>query len=296
MIRVCAGDHICLHVEVPQSASEQVGEMLEECGAVAVTFSSAGDEAAFDVASPQPPRWREVRVFGLFDAGADVHAAGDRIAGSFGAVRCSTELLPQRDWARDSLAGFRPHQVGRSLWVCPSWCQPADPGATNIVLDPGLAFGTGQHATTSLCLEWISRHLPGDALVVDYGCGSGILAIAALMRGARLAWGVDIDPRALSASVANAARNQVADRYSALPPDSLPDELRADVVFANIFANVLLDMRIVLSQLVAPNGLILLTGILTEQESSVIAGYAGDFGFSVRQRDGWTLLVGRKQT
>ena len=180
--------------------------------------------------------------------------------------------------------------------MCPSWCEPPDPRATNIVLDPGLAFGTGQHTTTSMCLDWISRHLPADARVVDYGCGSGILAIAALMLGARYAWGVDVDPRALSASAANAARNRVADRYSALAPGSLPDEMQADVVFANIFANVLLDMQTVLSQLVAPNGLILLTGILIEQEPRVIAGYASGFHFRVQQRDGWTLLVGRKQT
>lgn len=290
-----AADHYCLHAEVPQAASHRLGELMEACGAVAVTFTSADDEAAFDIATPQTPRWPVVRVSGLFAAETDAQTVRNRIAADFSAARCAMEAVPERDWARDSLANFQPRQFGDGLWVCPSWCTPPYPEATNVVLDPGLAFGTGQHATTSMCLDWISRHLPAGARVVDYGCGSGILAIAALKKGARYAWGVDVDPRALSASTDNAVQNRVADRYAALAPEAVPDGLHADVVFANIFANVLLDRQAALSQLVAPNGLILLTGILIEQEARVLASYDRQFRFTTTQSDGWVLLVGHKQ-
>ncbi len=179
--------------------------------------------------------------------------------------------------------------------MCPSWTTPPDPQATNIVLDPGLAFGTGSHATTAMCLQWLAGAELVGQTVLDYGCGSGILAIAALKLGATRVIAVDIDPRALSATRDNARLNQVADaRLQILAPEQLPDDTRADIIVANILAGTIVELAPVLTRTLARGGTILLSGILESQMDKVQSAFDPGFHFAARQRDEWGLLVGRR--
>jgi ribosomal protein L11 methyltransferase len=218
------------------------------------------------------------------------------------------ETLDDRAWEREWLRDFKPMRFGRRLWICPAGQVPTlgpgdDPSeVVRIDLDPGLAFGTGTHPTTRLCLEWLDANLPGrePGTVLDYGCGSGVLAIAALMLGATQAAGVDIDPQALLASAQNAERNHVRlDLQLASDPDTDPQRnpsLRpADLVLANILAGPLVELAPRLAELVRPGGRIVLAGLLAEQAGSVTAAYRPWFDIALSAtRDGWTLISGRR--
>ena len=205
-----------------------------------------------------------------------------------------SELVDQ-DWERVWLSGFEPTQVGQDLWVCPSWLTPPVAEAVNLTIDPGLAFGTGTHPTTAMCLHWLDQHRPHDKLVVDYGCGSGILAVAALRLGASRAWGVDIDPHAISASTQNAGRNGVADRFNACQMPGLPEGLRVDLLIANILSKVLIDLRYTLTALVGRRGTLLLTGVLHDQTQEVRDAFAPNFQFEQIRHDEWSMLVGNRR-
>ena len=185
-------------------------------------------------------------------------------------------------------------QFGANLWVVPSWLTPPEPDAANVVLDPGMAFGTGTHATTAMCLEWLATHPPRDLEVIDYGCGSGILAIAALKLGAAHALGIDTDPQALTVSYENAERNQVIEQLVLCLPDAAPARSSADVLLANILAGPLVQLASRLTALVRPGGTLILSGLLANQAEEVEAAYAAHFAMERRVRDGWAMLVGRK--
>lgn len=284
-----------LRFQVVRGRADALNEALDELGALSVTWENAGKDEYFEVAYPREPDWRYVHVTGLFEASADpgllVRAVNERLG---------EQLIPQvktletQDWERAWMSGFEPRRYGRDLWVCPSWSAPPDPNATNILIDPGLAFGTGDHPTTALCLEWITESAWPGRTVMDYGCGSGILAIASLLKGADYAYGVDVDPRALSASALNAARNGVDGRYQALVPGDLPAGLEVDVVIANILSNVLIELRDDLFHATRPEGQLLLTGILEDHAPRVKAAFEPMFAFETRVREGWSLLIARK--
>lgn len=190
---------------------------------------------------------------------------------------------------------FQPMQFGRRLWIVPSWHAAPEPDAVNLLLDPGLAFGTGTHPTTALCLEWLDAQQLQDLDVIDFGCGSGILAIAALLLGARKVCGTDIDIQALEASRDNAQRNQIVDeRFSLYLPDQMPQE-PADILVANILAGPLVSLASQLTSLVKPGGLIALSGILAEQTEDILAAYKDNFALDpVAERDGWIRVSGRR--
>ena len=204
------------------------------------------------------------------------------------------EQIEDKDWEREWMDNFHPMQFGKRLWICPSWREVPDPKAVNVMLDPGLAFGTGTHPTTALCLEWLDGLGLQGKTVIDFGCGSGILAIAALKLGAKSAVGIDIDPQAILASRNNAEQNGVADRLQLCLSDERPSDLNADVVVANILAGPLKELYPVISQLVKPNGDLGLSGILATQAQSVCNVYAEGFVLAlVAEREEWCRITGK---
>ena len=272
-------------------------ELLEALGALSVTTHRAEGDDHFDLAEPVYHIWEQTRVGGLFDGSSELKPVVDSIVRIFEDATddLSIERFDDQDWERSWLERFQPIEVGKNLWICPSWRTPPAPRATNLVLDPGLAFGTGTHATTALCLDYLSRHKPVDSVVVDYGSGSGILAIAGLLLGARFAVANDIDPLALVATRANAERNGVSGSLVTCSPeqtaDYLPDESAgADLVIANILAEALIELNQPIGSLIKPGGALLLSGILSHQADQVRSAYP-QFRFQTYIRDEWCLLA-----
>ena len=242
-----------------------------------------------------PEAWPQSLITALYAQDADplqIVAAACAQAGLQPLPEYRTQLLEDEDWVRLSQSQFEPIRISDRLWIVPSWASAPDTDAINLVLDPGLAFGTGSHPTTRLCLQWLERTVRGGERVLDYGCGSGILAIAALRLGAREALGVDVDPQALVAARANAARNRVDARF--VNTETAPD-FQADLVAANILANPLILLAPLLAGAVRERGRIALSGILETQAEEVMAAYAPWFALRVGASDeGWVLLEGRR--
>ena len=287
-----------LRVVVAAEVAEPLADLLSAAGALAVSLEDAGDEPLFEPAPDTTPLWSDTAVTALLAAETDIAALYQAVADAFGAETRNwtwrQHALADQDWARVWLTQFKPLDFGNGLWVCPSWETPPAPDATNVILDPGCAFGTGHHATTALCLEWLSRESVAGAHVIDYGCGSGILAIAALKRGAATAVGVDIDAEALAISRANAAINAVAARYEASLASDFVVARTGDVVFANILAGPLVALAPLLTALVAPRGVLILSGMLTSQVAEVSAAYAPTFALAVSTRGEWALIAARR--
>jgi ribosomal protein L11 methyltransferase len=204
--------------------------------------------------------------------------------------------LEDKDWAREWMENFHPVQFGEKLWICPSWRDVPDPEAVNVMLDPGLAFGTGTHPTTSLCLKWLDSLDIKGKTVVDFGCGSGILGIAALKLGAAHMHGIDIDPQALLASKDNAGRNDVEDKISVYLPNNQPN-MQADIVLANILAVTLRELRSIITEYCKPGGKLVLSGILATQAEQINALYSEDFVMEPIAIEGeWARVSGQKKT
>lgn len=292
---------LALTLEVTARHSEPLSDALMELGAVSVEMQDAragtpAEKPLFaEPAWDAVPTWEAVRILALFDQDADLEhivAAATEAAGLPGVPAFGVEQIPEQDWVSATQSQFPPIPVSPRLWIVPTWHEPPDPGAVNLILDPGLAFGTGSHPTTRLCLRWLDSNIRGGEHVLDYGCGSGILAIAALKLGAGRALGVDIDPRAVEASRANAARNGVAAEFH--PPDAAP-RTAADVVVANILANPLMVLAPVLAQATRPGGKIALSGILADQARDVRACYSQWFSMDETLEDeDWVLLAGAR--
>jgi len=262
-------------------ADAQAGTALERA-----VFAEPGAESAV---------WPRCRVSALFAADADLaRALGAALAAAdvADAASASIDRLEDADWVRESQRQFEPLRVGERLWIVPTWHEPPQPQATNIVLDPGAAFGTGSHPTTRLCLAWLERRLERGDSVLDYGCGSGILAIAAMKLGAAEATAVDIDPLALEAARYNARRNSVALRVVDAHRDAAG---AADITLANILANPLRMLAPIIASHTRPGGWIVLSGILAEQAGDVCAAYERWAALEIAAREGeWVLVAGRK--
>jgi ribosomal protein L11 methyltransferase len=267
-------------------------------GALAVTLADAADDPVLEPAPGTTPLWKSVRLSALFPAGADGPALVATLAGGLGLppTQFGCEQVADRAWEREWLRDFRPMRFGRRLWICPGGQAAPDPGATVIELDPGLAFGTGSHPTTAMCLEWLDAADLAGKSVLDYGCGSGVLSLAALRLGAASACAVDIDPQALLATRENAARNHVAARLEVAGAADLPQG-SWDVVLANILAGPLIALAPMLANRTRSGGEIVLGGMLDTQAESVAAAYGPWFHMSLlSRRDGWTALSGRRRT
>ncbi len=284
-----------LKIDTSAEMAESLGDMLSGNGAQAVTFVDAKDTPMYEPKPGEVMLWPDTQVVGLFDASDDMPAIIKRLGQSklLGPdFHYALEPLEDKDWEREWMDNFHPMQFGQRLWICPSWREVPDPDAVNVMLDPGLAFGTGTHPTTSLCLRWLDALDVTDNTVVDFGCGSGILAIAALKLGAKSVVGIDIDPQALQASMDNAGRNQVEDRLSVFLPKDQPT-LEADVVMANILSGPLLELRPVITAYCRPGGRLVLSGILAEQIPAIEAAYSEDFTLDPSAVDGeWARVSG----
>jgi ribosomal protein L11 methyltransferase len=286
--------------DTTRDEAQRLSDALEEAGALSVSLEGADAEPLFETDWHDVTQvWKQTRVVALFSEDTDVLAAMRMVATLLrlpAVPKFKTETVADQDWVRVWMDRWRPMHFGANLWVVPSWLSPPEPDAANIILDPGMAFGTGTHATTAMCLEWLATHPPRDLDVIDYGCGSGILAIAALKLGAARALGTDTDPQALTVSQENAERNQVTGRFALCLPDAVPVNTNADVVLANILAGPLVQLAPRLTALVRPDGRLVLSGLLANQADEVEAAYAADFVLERRVHDGWAMLTGRKTT
>jgi ribosomal protein L11 methyltransferase len=282
-------------VNVGRGDPSAVEAVLTSLGAWSVTLEDAADDPVLEPAPGETPLWPTVRLRALFAADADreaIDAALSAVLPSTAAL--SFELLPDRAWEREWLRDFRAMRFGKRLWVCPTGASADDPCAVEVVLDPGLAFGTGGHPTTALCLEWLDGRELGGQRVIDYGCGSGILAIAALRLGAAQALAFDIDHQALLATRENAQRNGVAERLQIVgtPPQG---PACCDILLANILAGPLTELAGRFAALLRPGGQIALSGLLSDQVASVVAAYRPWFMIGAAAlRDGWALLGGER--
>ncbi|HEY0633763.1 MAG TPA: 50S ribosomal protein L11 methyltransferase [Gammaproteobacteria bacterium] len=273
-------------------------DLLSEQGAAAVTMVDSADQPLFEPAVGTTPLWNNTRVVGLFETDVDLDAVLLELA----AARAPEPLPPLRieqledkDWNRAWMDTFQPMRFGERVWIVPSWHTPPDERGVNILLDPGLAFGTGTHPTTRLCLEWLDAHPPRNAKVIDYGCGSGILAIAAALLGAESVLCIDNDPQALIATRDNAERNKVAGKLTAMLPESA-SEAPCDLLLANILAGPLMELAEKFSRLVKPQGHVVLSGILPEQAEAVRESYLPWFAMAVPvEHDGWIRLEGQRK-
>ena len=288
--------HLQLTIDIGKLDPAPVEDALFELGAVSVTLEDAADDPVLEPAPGATPLWPTVVVKALFDAGSSPDAIRSALAQALpGAPDPRFELLADKAWEREWLKDFRPMRFGRRLWVCPGGMSAGDADAIRVELDPGLAFGTGTHPTTALCLEWLDARPPEGRQVVDYGCGSGILAIAAALLGAQDILAMDIDPQALLATRENAARNRVLARIAVTADPTLPPA-SADVLLANILAGPLVELAPRFAQAVRPGGLLALSGLLAEQAAAVTAAYQPWFDIgTTATREGWTLLAGRRR-
>ncbi len=285
---------------------EPLEDLLLELGAQAVTVEDAADEPVLEPEPGSTPLWSDSRLTALFPAETEVDTLvlglqqALPLPGVDQLPAWSTDLLEEKDWVRAWMDHYHPLQFGRRLWICPSWQSPPDPEAVNLLLDPGLAFGTGTHPTTSLCMRWLNDLAEADALqgrtILDFGCGSGVLGIAALLLGADRMIGVDIDPQAVTATRQNAERNSVApDRYDVMLPDVLPTETRADIILANILAGPLIELAPTLARHLKPDGQLALSGIIRSQVDAVSAAYDGILTqIEVTYQDDWARITGRR--
>ena len=282
---------------VDSTEVERISGFLEAFLASAVTTENAGDDEFYEVAFPGIPDWEKVRVTALFDERVDLDPIVEFVKDQFPDQEVPVQIskLVDQDWERVWLNSFKPIEVGHDLWVCPTWCEPTAPKARNIYLDPGLAFGTGTHATTFMCLNWLASQNLNSCRVLDYGSGSGILAIASLLSNASHADAVDIDPLAVTACAENAKRNDLSNVFDAYLPNQLPNEPKGkyDLVIANILAEVIIDLRDLLLNHLRPGGTLLLTGILESQVERVTKHYGSKFEFKLEKQDQWALLVGK---
>jgi ribosomal protein L11 methyltransferase len=287
-----------LKVKASRHQTEKLEDALLASGAVSVTLQDAADQPIFEPALGETPLWDQVHITGLYEANINTAATTQKVQQKFAAElpEFKWELLEDKDWEREWMKNYHAIRCGERLWICPSWQTPPEPDKINLMLDPGLAFGTGTHPTTFMCLQWIDEQDLKDTLVVDYGCGSGILGIAALLLGARQVIGVDIDHQALLATTENARRNQLAaDAMPVYLPQRCP-QVKADVMLANILAGPLAELAPQLNALTRLGGRICLSGILAVQAEAVMQAYRAWFDFEPpRQQEEWVCLTGVKR-
>lgn len=300
-----------LTIETSATHTEALSDVLIELGALSVdihdaTTGTPHEQFLFEQFDESPKKiWSKVEISALFEEAVDASIIMQTAAQSVQLPSLPTyriKKVEDQDWVRLTQSQFGPIQISSRLWIVPSWHQAPDPTAINLMLDPGLAFGTGSHPTTQLCLAWLDEKLQGGENVLDYGCGSGILAIAALKLGAEHVVGIDIDPRAVETSLANAKRNQCDQKkavfYTANHMSKVDQTTDgwADVVVANILANPLIMLAPILMRASRNNGRIVLSGILREQVKEVERAYQQWFRMRLEgEQEGWALLIGTRK-
>ncbi|MCK5001603.1 MAG: 50S ribosomal protein L11 methyltransferase [Gammaproteobacteria bacterium] len=291
-----------ISVHTNQNHAEQAEDTLLQYGACSVTLKDAADEPILEPAPGETPIWKNIIATGLFNNIENQEQLIGRITAEFdnGEYSITTEILQDQNWTRSWMDHYQAMQFGERLWVCPWHIEPPEPDATNLRLDPGLAFGTGTHPTTSLCLSWLDQNIQQPKSLLDFGCGSGILAIAALLLGLEQADGVDIDPQALEASLANAKANQVENRLHLYTSEQFATEHKQqqyEIVVANILSGPLVELAPTLAGHTLAGGDIVLSGILTEQAEGIIDAYTPYFKMDTPIFEGdWVLIHGCRLT
>ncbi len=296
-------------IEAPREHAEQLSDALMEAGALSVSVEDAdeGTDAERPLfgepgMEPEQHAWDHSRVVALTDAGTDADALLREACAQCGIAQplpFTLRKVEEQDWVRVTQSQFDPIHIGQKIWVVPSWHDAPEPGALVLELDPGLAFGTGSHPTTRLCMEWLEQNVVAGQSLLDYGCGSGILAMLAHKLGAQPVDGVDIDPQAIVSARDNGVRNHCDDIQWFLPEPFGAERAATvyDIVAANILSGPLKLMAPMLCGRVAPGGALVLSGVLARQADEVIAAYAPHITLSVwAEREGWVALAGRKES
>lgn len=290
---------IHLHVnDACPEAIEQAEEALFETGALSVTLTDQGDDPILEPAPGTTPLWNSTKLSALYNADQSPEQLIETIIKRIPQHKITNavfEQLENKAWEREWLQYFKPVVIHSKLLITSShYCEQTHPDLIPLILDPGLAFGTGAHPTTLLCLEWLAQQNLAGKTVIDYGCGSGILAIAAILLGAKYAYAVDIDPQAIIATQENARKNQVEDKIIALP--RLESSIQGDLLIANILANPLMALAPEFSQYCKPGADIALSGLLEAQTESVQQAYHTWFVLNqIKVLEGWALLSGLRQ-
>ena len=283
-----------LIIPTNDSQADQLSDALMEQGAVSVTLQDMQDQPMLEPAIGTTPMWSQTRAVGLFDANQDLKQIIKNVEQQL-RINISDwkgEPLEDKDWVRAWMDNFKPMQFGEKLWVVPSNFKPPQPEAANILLDPGLAFGTGTHPTTSMCLEWLDANPPTGKDIIDFGCGSGILAIGAILLGAKYADAIDLDPQALLATIDNAEKNNVSHNIKTYLPNQFKNKT-TPLLLANILASPLIELSSYFADLTETKGQIVLSGILAEQAEEVLAAYKTYFDIQLwKQQDDWVCLAG----
>jgi ribosomal protein L11 methyltransferase len=284
-----------LSIDCLETEAHLLELVFEDLGALSVTLGDAGDQPLLEIPPHATPLWQHTRVSALFEGDRDPHILRASLAKFLDPEllgRLKWERMEDKVWERVWLDHFKPMSFGRRLWVCPAEESIDQPDAVVIKLDPGLAFGTGTHPTTALCLAWLDSETLSGKRIIDYGCGSGILAIAALKLGAASAVALDHDPQALIASRENAGKNGVSDRLTTCLPDTLPSG-QFDLLVANILAGPLIQLAPEFARIIRPGGRFALSGILAEQQSDVESAYR-DFATlaPAKRLEEWLMLSG----
>ena len=282
-----------LIISSPASICSKLEENLIQLGAVSVTVQDAADQPILEPGVGETPLWDNCVTTALFQSDIIQKDIDQALSKSLALdLSCHWEYLEDRDWSQEWKQHFKPKKCGGRLWICPSWMDPPDPKAINLHLDPGLAFGTGSHPTTHLCLNWLDRQDLENKVVIDFGCGSGILGIAALLLGAKKVIAVDNDPQALISSQNNAGLNGIAEtQLITYLPHQVPLDIKADLVVANILAEPLIELAPILCAMSHDNCHLCLAGLLEAQIEDVAAPYSKEFKFLIPTiKSEWALL------
>ncbi len=286
-----------LRININRDSANRVEFAMSRAGSLSITLEDNADQPIFEPALGETPLWDETRITGLFDADIDSQTVLDQILqqSEIPPAAAQWQILEDKDWQREWMQYFKPIQCADNFWICPSWTEMPDPEAVNLMLDPGLAFGTGTHPTTFLCLRWLATQNVQDQSIIDYGCGSGILGIAALLLGASSATGIDIDPQALVATHENISRNNLDPQlFPVYFPDKCPEE-QTDFVLANILAGPLVELAPKLTSLIKPGGKICLSGILDTQKHAIVDAYSRVINIdSIEEKENWLCITGTK--
>lgn len=288
---------IQLSLEIAEHEAELASDLFAEAGAVSVSFEDAGNQPLFQVGIDEVGLWQSVKVIGLFATEVDVDAVELLLSSQLEGINAFNwqhEQLDDQVWEVAWKDHFKPMRFGERLWVCPTNTETPSADALCIRMEPGLAFGTGTHPTTALCLEWLDGQHLQSKTVIDFGCGSGVLGIAAALLGAKHVWAVDVDPDAVDASHENASKNSVSSIIDVCLADDFQTD-KVDLVLANILANPLIELKPRLTNMVVSQGKLVLSGILENQAEMIIQEYENDFRFGeIAEIDGWVRLVGTK--
>ncbi len=287
-----------LHLNTLREYTEAVSDFLENASALSVTWQAMDEQSLYEPPLNSTPLWEQVKISAVFDEHTSLPSLMDALHQAFDEkiiLASHNEILADQAWERQWLQDFKPMRFGKKLWICPSTYEPPVKTAVNIRLDPGLAFGTGTHPSTALCLEWLDAHRLKEKTIIDYGCGSGILAIAAIKCGAKQVTAVDHDPQALDATQMNAEQNAIpTEQLKICLPTDFHVQAPVDVLLANILAQPLIDLATYFRSLVKPKGYCVLAGILNEQIDAVQQAYnaAGFKIIGIHHQQEWASLVG----